>query len=81
MNWNVIRENKIKFYVRSILPDTNLTLNKIYLVDTYLYMDDDHWYNVKNDLGISEYYSMKFFKILSDKEVRKEKINKILNAN
>lgn len=80
MNWQIIREKKIKFYVKMIFDsEPDLTLNKMYLVDTYLYMDDDYWYKIKNDQGSYEYYSMKFFKILNEKEIRKEKINKILS--
>ena len=45
----MIREKKIKFYVRMIFDsEPDLTFNKMYLVDTYLYMDDDHWYKIKN---------------------------------
>lgn len=78
MNWRVIKENKIKFYVKAIKSDTQLTKNRIYLVDSYLYMDDDHWYKIKNDSGVNEYYSMHFFKILDEIESRREKIKMVM---
>lgn len=78
MNWKIIKENKIKFHVKAIESDTDLTKNRVYLVDSYLYMDDDHWYKIKNDSGVYEYYSMRFFKILNEIDTRREKIKNIL---
>lgn len=82
MNLESVNDGDVEFYVKTkseIDCENELTTNKVYLVISSMYMDDEFWYRIKNDHGDYGFYSFKNFRILSKMESRKEKIRKIIS--